>query len=646
MSDFRRIRQVPGKAYFDKTEYIPELEQGGSVKLVCRPRRFGKSLTVTMLRYFHGFEFLNEYNELFKDLDVDKAVKNGIVRPGRYLILEFDFSCVDRSHNLNESAESLRRLINRSLSTFKLNYTKDLGELFASQTSNFIENDPAGNLIGLVEATNLTLQGIHNRGEEHHPLWDVQGIYLLADEYDAYANEYMNPHDPRSWSDAEPFHVLKTFWSHVKAGGKWSYGIKNVYITGVTPLLLSGLTSGANDHENISFSPRISTICGLTRSDMLGALTVICNDKEEVQKHLRELEHHANGYHFCQERSVDPVFNTQTALSYLQSVKLQERPKTENPPNSEVSEPFLQICAGAPAAVKDMQFALRKDEHGSYQRIPFEEVLLSLSLPQLNTQAAGEGDMAAWRSLMVYMGGLTFDPDDPSKFLKIPNLVAAKRFGTALLDRLGLYNSIKNTLYTLAQTGNPMGALAAYCHLMRQYDVIGDAFLKNEGHHRSIIQVAILENPAIKPTAEFIVRKWTNNIGFVDLLITDNENLYTVIEFKNIQIRYLGLTGEEDINKAEQLKAMGLNKVLGLKFSGDQFRSGTIRNWIDGKRKDSISGSVRKQLQSYIKGSTVQKEIADKNFRAFAVVIVGSRKILVREMDRDGNWVGDFKLAE
>jgi hypothetical protein len=142
---------------------------------------------------------------------------------------------------------------------------------------------------------------------------------LLADEYDAYANEYMDPHDSKPWSHSEPFRVLKAFWSNVKAG-KSRYGIKKVYITGVTPLLMSDPISGANDQENISLSPRISTICGLTRSDVLGALRVICNE-EDVQKHLRELEYYTNGYHFCQERSVERVFNTQTALSYLEVSK-------------------------------------------------------------------------------------------------------------------------------------------------------------------------------------------------------------------------------------------------------------------------------------------------------------------------------------
>ena len=128
----------------------------------------------------------------------------------------------------------------------------------------------------------------------------------------------MDSYDPRSWSDSEPFGILKNFWTAVKAGKKSNYGIKKVYITGVTPLLLSDLISGANDQDNISFNPDFSTLCGLTRSDVLGALKVICNNEEEVQKHFKELQHHANGYHFCQEQSVDPVFNTQTALSYLQ----------------------------------------------------------------------------------------------------------------------------------------------------------------------------------------------------------------------------------------------------------------------------------------------------------------------------------------
>ena len=108
---------------------------------------------------------------------------------------------------------------------------------------------------------------------------------------------------------------------------------------------------------------------------------------------------------------------------------------------------------------------------------------------------------------MIYMGGLTFDSDDPSNFSKIPNLVAAKRFGSAILERLSMYNSMKTALDRLARTGNPMDVLAGYCHMMQQRDVIGDAFLKKEEHHRDSIQWTILENPSLKSTAEYQVTK-------------------------------------------------------------------------------------------------------------------------------------------
>jgi hypothetical protein len=125
-----------------------------------------------------------------------------------------------------------------------------------------------------------------------------------------------------------------------------------------------------------------------------------------------------------------------------------------------------------------------------------------------------------------------------------------------------------------------------------------------------------------------------------------NENCYTLIEFKNIHISYLGLDGEDIFSKAKQLEAMGLNQILGLKFKDNKRWTGiTICDWINGKCKAPISGNVRKQLQSYITGKTVQKEIVGKKFCAFAAIIIGSRHILVREMDRHGKWVGGFQLA-
>jgi hypothetical protein len=93
--------------------------------------------------------------------------------------LDFDFSRVTRTPKIAESVEFLRGEINHGLLKFKRAYTNDLGESFASATSAFKENDPAGNLRGLIDAVDSALQGIQTRGKKDHPLWDVQGVSLF-----------------------------------------------------------------------------------------------------------------------------------------------------------------------------------------------------------------------------------------------------------------------------------------------------------------------------------------------------------------------------------------------------------------------------------------------------------------------------------
>jgi hypothetical protein len=91
---------------------------------------------------------------------------------------------------------------------------------------------------------------------------------------------------------------------------------------------------------------------------------------------------------------------------------------------------------------------------------------------------------------------------------------------------------------------------------------------------------------------------------------------------------------------------MTLKDILKLRWTGDPPRPGTIEDWIDGDDYENEDyGLVREQLQSFIMSRTIQEEIVGKNFRAFAVVIVGSRHILMREMGSDGKWVGEFQLA-
>jgi hypothetical protein len=104
---------------------------------------------------------------------------------------------------------------------------------------------------------------------------------------------------------------------------------------------------------------------------------------------------------------------------------------------------------------------------------------------------------------MIYEGGLTFDSEQPSKFLKIPNHIAAHKFGT-VLDRLDLYKPMSTALSTLSATGALDRVLSGYLRLMR-HDV--GAFRKSEGDHRDRLCAVMFDNPTLTVSAEFKVVK-------------------------------------------------------------------------------------------------------------------------------------------
>lgn len=76
--------------------------------------------------------------------------------------------------------------------------------------------------------------------------------------------------------------------------------------------------------------------------------------------------------------------------------------------------------------VTDMTNTLKRGDKGSFHKLPYDELPTRLTAVDL-AGVSGAETRSAWRPLMVYIGGLTFDPDSPLTDLKIPNTVAATR---------------------------------------------------------------------------------------------------------------------------------------------------------------------------------------------------------------------------
>ncbi|KAL0640096.1 hypothetical protein Q9L58_000924 [Maublancomyces gigas] len=526
-----------------------------------------------MLEHFHGIQYKAEYDMLFKDLDVHKDVKANKVKPSEYFVLNFNFSAVRRDPDLTKAAQGLADGINGSVGLFyeqNHSYFGISAEKLISERIN--RETPISSLGGLVRLVNQTLAEIKDGDSHHSTIVNHVKIYLMADEYDAFLNEYMDPHNPIpvAWTRSDAASLIRDFWATVKRLMGLRYGIRKCFITGISPLSLVDNTSGFNIAVNLSFEKEVAGLCGLTRADIAAALQVICDSETKAAEHLTQLTKYADGYHFCQNNKVEPVFNTDTSLEYLQ-----------------------------------------------------------------HSDITGESSDSAWKTLLLYFGGFTFDKQSPSKNLVITNLIAVKRFGTAILRRFKLLGSMQRAIRVLTSEGDIKKVLAGYRMLMAERDTGASGFGKSEENHRDSFYVVTLANPALVSHPEY---KSNKKLGRVDLLV-ELPHHFILMEWKAVNIDFLdfGKSRGREL-KAKTLSGLYVDEVLGLKFNErEQHRKGTIEEWIREK--------VTPQLQSYVASVEAKEQCGDRKFHAHLVLVVGSRHILVWDMDKKGNWIGEPVLV-
>jgi len=102
ISDFKKVN-IQGYYYCDRTDKIPLLEKS-DFQLFIRPRRFGKSLVLSMLENYYDVAKKDEFESIFGNL---KIGKNPTDLRNSYFILKFDFSCVDPTGSAEEVKKAL-----------------------------------------------------------------------------------------------------------------------------------------------------------------------------------------------------------------------------------------------------------------------------------------------------------------------------------------------------------------------------------------------------------------------------------------------------------------------------------------------------------------------------------------------------------
>ncbi|MEP7119593.1 MAG: AAA family ATPase [Byssovorax sp.] len=292
LDDFRRLREQ-GFEYVDKSHLISEvLDQGAQVILLPRPRRFGKTLNLSMLRYF--FEKRSEdLSPLFADLAIARAVDAYRAHFQRYPVIFITFKDV-KAESWDLAWDAIQRKIAALFREHRA--VLDSGVLDASQARDFqaILDGSAGRILHENALLDLC-RALHR----HHG----ERVVVLIDEYD----EPIHIGHVRGYS-AE---VITFFRGFLGAGLKGNVHLQKGVLTGILRVAKESIFSGLNNLAVFSLlRPEFSTCFGFTEPEVARLL----NDSGSADL-LDAVRSYYNGYVF----GGTAVYNPWSILNFIAS---------------------------------------------------------------------------------------------------------------------------------------------------------------------------------------------------------------------------------------------------------------------------------------------------------------------------------------
>jgi hypothetical protein len=182
----------------------------------------------------------------------------------QYFVLKWDFSCVDCSGDRIE--QSLYQHINDCIRRFELDYQDILPEKIQIHPEQAMSS-----FFSLLSVISMT---------DHQ-------LYLFIDEYDNFANEMIaNRQDKKYFSMTGLGGFMKTLFKHLKSATE-GLGLDRMYLTGVTPVLLSDVTSGDNIRTDIHMLPDFSDLCGFTDAEIKNLICKFADSLETNPRYKR-----------------------------------------------------------------------------------------------------------------------------------------------------------------------------------------------------------------------------------------------------------------------------------------------------------------------------------------------------------------------
>ena len=531
MMNFAAIRE-DNYYYVDKTRFIEKIENSNRYFFIIRPRRFGKSLTMSMLHHYYDINAADKFERLYGNLYIGK---NPTPNRNKYLVMNLNFAVINA--DLGNYRSAMDAHCNTRFNSFCDQYAAYLPVGIKEELNK--KN-------GCVEQLDYLYEECSKAGQK---------IYLFIDEYDHFTNNILSDatREKEYRKETHGTGYLRTFFDTIKSGTYSS--IERVFITGVSPVTLDDLTSGFNIGTNYSLAYGFNEMVGFTEEEVREMLTYYSQHYEfhhTVDELIEIMKPYYDNYCFAEDAYGETtMYNSNMVLSFMYKY-LDNRCRI----------PKQMLDDNIRVDYNKLRMLIRKDKEFAHDA----SVIQSLVSQGFVTGEIKEGfpaeDIAKdnnFISLLYYFGLVTIGGryQGDTKFI-IPNEAVREQIFSYLLDAYS-DNDLTYNDYDIRKKEQ----LMAYCGDFKPFfQFIADSIYTFASQHdrqkgESFVHGFTL---ALTSMCRFYrpISELDNQNGYADIFLRPRQEIYDDMEHSYIiELKYLNskATDAQVASTIEQAKA-------------------------------------------------------------------------------------------
>ena len=384
--------------YVDKTMFIPELEKQPRNLFFIRPRRFGKSIFLSMLYSYYDCAQSHKFQSLFGNLWIGQ---HPTPLQGKYQVLFLDFSQI--TGNIDKLETKFNSYLSINLDAFVRQYS----EYYQAEMEEILAQED------FEEKMELIFKAA--KAHQYH-------LYLIIDEYDNFTNVILNERGEKVYhaiTHADGFYrdVFKKFKGN----------FERIFMMGVSPVTLDDVTSGFNIGWNISIKPEFDEMLGFSTTDVVEMFTYYKEHgsipaDSDIDAIVNDMKPWYDNYCFAKQalKKKTRMFNCDMVLYYLRNYMDNGcSPRQMIDPNTRTDYGKMK---------KLLQFdKLDGERKGIIRKIAEEEQIVTQLYESFSAYQIPKAEI--FPSLLFYYGMLTIKGTRGSKLiLGIPNNNVRKQY--------------------------------------------------------------------------------------------------------------------------------------------------------------------------------------------------------------------------